>query len=128
MDQDLIKQTAKPWIALLDSLQTLGIEEQLPIPQIVVFGDQSSGKSSLLESVSGVPFPKGTGLVTRCPTRISMSACDVSEPWSADVKLPFHLPESTDFNKHPRLETPEELGKRLQEAAAIVCPKNPNEF
>ena len=30
-------------------------------------GDQSSGKSSVLEALSGVPFPRGTGLVTRCP-------------------------------------------------------------
>jgi predicted ATPase len=53
MDEDLVNEKARPWISLLDSLQTLGIEEELPIPQIVVFGDQSSGKSSLLESISG---------------------------------------------------------------------------
>ena len=54
MDEDLVNEKARPWISLLDSLQTLGIEEELPIPQIVVFGDQSSGKSSLLESISGL--------------------------------------------------------------------------
>lgn len=35
-------------------------------------GDQSSGKSSVLEALSGVPFPRGSGLVTRCPTRLIM--------------------------------------------------------
>ena len=29
-------------------------------------GRQSAGKSSVLEAISGVPFPRGTGLVTRC--------------------------------------------------------------
>ena len=35
-------------------------------------GDQSSGKSSVLEAISGVPFPRGSGLVTRCPTQLTM--------------------------------------------------------
>lgn len=128
MDSNLVRETAKPWMALLDSLQTIGIEEELPIPQIVVFGDQSSGKSSLLESISGIPFPKGTGLVTRCPTRISMSTCEPTEMWSADVKIPTSIPESEDFNKIGRITSVDVLSKRLAEAAAIVCPKNANEF
>ena len=35
-------------------------------------GDQSSGKSSVLEQLSGIPFPRGAGLVTRCATSIVM--------------------------------------------------------
>lgn len=35
------------------------VSVSIPTPQIAVFGDQSSGKSSLLESISGIPFPKG---------------------------------------------------------------------
>lgn len=45
-------------------------------------GDQSSGKSSVLEALSGIPFPRGTGLVTRCPIRIVMKR---AEKWSAIV-------------------------------------------
>lgn len=33
--------------------------------QIAVMGDQSSGKSSVLEALSGVPLPRGSGLTTR---------------------------------------------------------------
>lgn len=128
MDQNLVKETAKPWVALLDSLQTIGIDEELPIPQIVVFGDQSSGKSSLLESISGIPFPKGTGLVTRCPTRISMSTCEANEPWSAEVRLPVGLPESERFNSLGRTNSIDVLSKRLADAAAIICPANNSEF
>ena len=128
MDQNLVKETAKPWVALLDSLQTIGIDEELPIPQIVVFGDQSSGKSSLLESISGIPFPKGTGLVTRCPTRISMSTCAATEPWSAEVRLPATCKASEEFNKFGRLSAVEALSERLAEAAAILCPENGSEF
>jgi len=35
------------------------VSVSIPVPQVAVFGDQSSGKSSLLESISGIPFPKG---------------------------------------------------------------------
>ena len=39
----------------------------IKFPNVVVVGDQSSGKSTLLEALSLVELPKGTGIVTRCP-------------------------------------------------------------
>jgi len=43
------------------------------LPQIVVVGTQSSGKSSVLESLVGKSFlPRGTGVVTRAPLVIQM--------------------------------------------------------
>ena len=30
-------------------------------------GDQSSGKSFVLEAITGISFPRGQGTVTRCP-------------------------------------------------------------
>lgn len=47
----------------------------MPIPQLSVMGDQSSGKSSVLEFLSGVPFPRGSGLVTRCATQYVGHLC-----------------------------------------------------
>ena len=44
---------------------TYKVDFNLPI--IVVIGDQSSGKSSVLESISRISLPKGEGMVTRCP-------------------------------------------------------------
>ncbi len=41
--------------------------EKISLPSIAVIGDQSSGKSSVLQSISGVEFPTGTDCVTRCP-------------------------------------------------------------
>ena len=46
-------------------------------------GDQSSGKSSVLEAISGIAFPRGSGLVTRCPTQVTMKHGDV---WSAELQ------------------------------------------
>ena len=40
----------------------------IDLPRIIVVGSQSSGKSSVLESIVGRDFlPRGTGIVTRCP-------------------------------------------------------------
>ena len=37
----------------------------------MVVGDQSSGKSSLLESLTGIPFPRNVELCTRHATQIT---------------------------------------------------------
>ncbi len=55
------------------------------MPQICVMGDQSSGKSSVLEALSGIPFPRGTGLTTRCPIRMVMRRARSGETWTAQV-------------------------------------------
>ncbi|RKO85005.1 P-loop containing nucleoside triphosphate hydrolase protein, partial [Blyttiomyces helicus] len=57
----------------------------LGIPQIAVVGDQSSGKSSLLEEISGIRFPRGTGTVMRCTTELRMTKSDAGSPFSARV-------------------------------------------
>lgn len=52
---------------LQDVFNTVG-HESLHLPQIVVVGTQSSGKSSVLENLVGRDFlPRGTGIVTRRP-------------------------------------------------------------
>ncbi|XP_033744844.1 dynamin-1-like protein [Pecten maximus] len=52
---------------LQDVFNTVGSETIL-LPQIVVIGNQSSGKSSVVESLVGRDFlPRGTGIVTRRP-------------------------------------------------------------
>lgn len=42
------------------------------MPTIAVVGDQSTGKSSLLESLSGLDLPSGVTLTTRAPLVIQM--------------------------------------------------------
>lgn len=55
----------------IDRLRELNIGTYLPLPQLVAVGDQSSGKSSLLESLTGIPFPRGQELCTRYATQIT---------------------------------------------------------
>ncbi|THU70050.1 hypothetical protein C4D60_Mb08t20940 [Musa balbisiana] len=43
------------------------MQEGIELPTIVVVGDQSSGKSSVLESIAGISLPRGQGICTRVP-------------------------------------------------------------
>ncbi|EKV08712.1 hypothetical protein PDIG_65760 [Penicillium digitatum PHI26] len=57
-------------LGVIDRLRELGISENVSLPQLVVNGDQSSGKSSLLEGLTGLSFPVASDLCTRFATQI----------------------------------------------------------
>ncbi|XP_055385954.1 dynamin-1-like protein [Condylostylus longicornis] len=60
---------------LQDVFNTVG-SDSIQLPQIVVIGSQSSGKSSVIESLVGRSFlPRGTGIVTRRPLVLQLSYC-----------------------------------------------------
>lgn len=48
----------------------------MDLPQLIVCGDQSSGKSSVLAAISGVPFPKRDNLCTRFATEVILRRND----------------------------------------------------
>jgi len=73
----------RPWLELAEDLRTLSLDSTLQVPQICVMGDQSSGKSSVLEALSGIPFPRGSGLVTKCPVRLVMRRAEAGTKWKA---------------------------------------------
>ncbi|PYH68859.1 dynamin family protein [Aspergillus vadensis CBS 113365] len=55
----------------IDKLREKNIGKHVPLPQLVVVGDQSSGKSSLLASLTKIPFPRDLELCTRYATQIT---------------------------------------------------------
>ncbi|KAF2183507.1 interferon-induced GTP-binding protein Mx2 [Zopfia rhizophila CBS 207.26] len=54
----------------IDKLRELNVKS-IELPQLVIVGDQSSGKSSVLKSLTGFSFPQAPGLCTRYVTLIS---------------------------------------------------------
>ncbi|ONH94422.1 hypothetical protein PRUPE_7G015300 [Prunus persica] len=58
----------RPLLDAVDKLRNLMVmDEGIQLPTIVVVGDQSSGKSSVLESLAGISLPRGQGICTRVP-------------------------------------------------------------
>ncbi len=50
----------RKFVDIIDNLRDIGIENQFKLPRISVLGTQSSGKTSLLESIVGLDFlPRG---------------------------------------------------------------------
>lgn len=64
---------------VVDQLRQCGLESTLALPQLVVCGDQSAGKSSVLEALTEIPFPRNDNLCTRFATEIILrrAASDV---------------------------------------------------
>ncbi|KAG6752317.1 hypothetical protein POTOM_044541 [Populus tomentosa] len=57
-----------PLLDAVDRLRQLQVvKEGIQLPTIVVVGDQSSGKSSVLESLACINLPRGDGICTRVP-------------------------------------------------------------
>ncbi|NWI41041.1 MX protein, partial [Picathartes gymnocephalus] len=79
------EEKIRPCIDLVDSLRALGIEKDLSLPAIAVIGDQSSGKSSVLEALSGVALPRGSGIVTRCPLELKLKRLPEGQPWQGKI-------------------------------------------
>jgi GTP-binding protein EngB required for normal cell division len=78
----------KKLVNLVDKLRDIGLNDLISMPRIAVLGSQSSGKSSLLESIVGLNFlPRGSGVVTRRPLELRMIRTKVgSEPTYAIFK------------------------------------------
>ena len=73
----------------IDALRGLGVGRIVALPQIIVVGDQSSGKSSVLEAISRVRFPVDGGLCTRFATELVLRnskkiAIAVSIDWDTE--------------------------------------------
>ncbi|KAK4233831.1 interferon-induced GTP-binding protein Mx [Achaetomium macrosporum] len=86
----LDKLCSQDQLMLLDSIDRLrlqGINNYISLPQIIVCGDQSSGKSSVLEAISGVSFPVKSNLCTRFPTELVLRR---APRISADVSIVPH--------------------------------------
>lgn len=54
----------------IERIRANGVGDMVALPQLVVCGDQSAGKSSVLEGITRIPFPRQEGLCTRFPTEI----------------------------------------------------------
>ncbi|XP_051762873.1 interferon-induced GTP-binding protein Mx isoform X3 [Ctenopharyngodon idella] len=111
------EEKVRPCIDLVDSLRSLGVEKDLNLPAIAVIGDQSSGKSSVLEALSGVALPRGTGIVTRCPLVLKLKKISKDNNWHQ-----WHgLMSYRDQTK--KLKDPAEIENAVLKAQTVLAGK-----
>ncbi|XP_062982678.1 interferon-induced GTP-binding protein Mx2-like [Elgaria multicarinata webbii] len=103
------EEKVRPCIDLIDSLRALGVEKDLALPAIAVIGDQSSGKSSVLEALSGVALPRGSGIVTRCPLELKLKKMQHKKEWEGEIEY---------------LDTVQELMSPSEVEAAVIRAQN----
>ncbi|KAL7845816.1 hypothetical protein AOLI_G00240080 [Acnodon oligacanthus] len=96
-----LEERVRPYIDLIDALRLIGVGDDISLPSIAVVGDQSSGKSSVLEALSGVALPRGSGIVTRCPLQLKLRKIKSEVQWQAvlsykDVSIKLEDPSQVE--------------------------------
>jgi hypothetical protein len=69
--QALQSEDQRKVMDIVDKLRRTGLSGIVELPQLVVCGDQSSGKSSVLEAITEIPFPRKENLCARFATEVS---------------------------------------------------------
>lgn len=92
----------------IDKLFACNVGDYVDLPQLVVVGDQSSGKSSVLEALTSLPFPRESTLCTRFATQITFRR-SAATTVAASI-IPSH-DSSEDHQKNAREWTKDNLSQ-----------------
>lgn len=115
--------------------QRCGLANPIDLPQIVVVGAQSSGKSSVLEAIVGFDFlPRGSGVVTRSPILIQLNKLKPSRDAASNGPVPdrwvefLHAPDrmfvsDSDVQDEILRETERIAGKNKQLSPTAIIMK-----
>jgi GTPase SAR1 family protein len=106
---------------LIDFLHDSNVDNFIDLPQIVVMGDTSSGKSSLLSLLSGIDFPASKSITTLCPARLHLEKCD---KYQASITIKWDINTSTPATFEPLIyegkESFAKIPKGIAEAQKII--------
>ncbi|KUJ08617.1 uncharacterized protein LY89DRAFT_691041 [Mollisia scopiformis] len=108
---------------------TIG-NDSLDLPQIVVVGSQSSGKSSVLENIVGRDFlPRGSGIVTRRPLilqLINIPTDDDDSPEAHTAAAVATQPEWAEFHHIPnrRFTEFQDVKREIENETARIAGNN----
>ncbi|KAF9122453.1 hypothetical protein BG015_005550 [Linnemannia schmuckeri] len=78
----------------INRAQSHGRPHKLSVPKMVIIGDQSSGKSSILEALSKLAFPRDKDMCTRFATQVNLRRNPALEE---DILL-ARIEDEDDFN------------------------------
>lgn len=107
----------------IDRIRAKGVGDHISLPQLVVCGDQSAGKSSVLEGITGVPFPRQDGVCTRFATEIILRHCPNNDETIAKILPSASRTEEERIQMtkfHRQLKGFDDLPQVIQEASALM--------
>ncbi|CAM4948963.1 unnamed protein product [Rotaria socialis] len=74
INKEINTEECRQLLKKVDKMREILQMEKVSLPQIVVVGDQSVGKSSILEAISGIELPRAQNICTRCPLELRMKS------------------------------------------------------
>ncbi|KAM8964926.1 dynamin-1-like protein isoform 2-T5 [Sarcophilus harrisii] len=117
-----------PVIAKLQEVFGVVGKDIIQLPQIVIFGSQSSGKSSVLESIVGRNFlPKGSGIMTRRPLILQLvHVASLEERQAASPETYIQAEEWATFlhSKHKIYTNFHEIPKEISNETERITGTN----
>ncbi|KAI2620722.1 P-loop containing nucleoside triphosphate hydrolase protein [Hypomontagnella submonticulosa] len=121
---DQLHGEQKALLDAIDDLRKHGIGHFVDLPQIIVVGDQSSGKSSVLEAISRVRFPVKDGLCTRFATELVLrtdnhTRIDVRVQPSPNSSHQGHSFDERSFDK-------DDLPRIIEDAKRVMLQDDAN--
>ncbi|KAI0901055.1 putative dynamin GTPase [Annulohypoxylon nitens] len=107
-----------------------GVGEEVPPLQIVACGNRSSGKSSILERLTGIPFSLGDGKCTRFPIEIVLRHTDAPLPQQVTATILPHDDRSLELQHesrkyHKKLTDLSELPSIIEEVSTLIQAPHP---
>ncbi|KAE9397409.1 P-loop containing nucleoside triphosphate hydrolase protein [Gymnopus androsaceus JB14] len=85
LSNTLYASRRKELLALINQLRAVGAQSDLDLPRITVIGNQSAGKSSVVEAISGITVPRDAGTCTRCPMECRLLSS--TGPWTCQISI-----------------------------------------
>ncbi|KAF9914985.1 hypothetical protein FBU30_002266, partial [Linnemannia zychae] len=99
----------------INKIRSYGLNKMITIPQIAILGDQSSGKSSVLEAITKLTFPRNIETCTRFATQVSIRYSDTPQMFA-------YIEGETYFNnKHRSIPNTYDVHKLVTAANEILC-------
>jgi vacuolar protein sorting-associated protein 1 len=114
----LIWQQLRKLINVIDQLRDVGLQQYITLPRIAALGTQSSGKSSVLESIVGLDFlPRGDGVVTRRPLELRLNHI------TNEKQPPYAIFEEIKGTKFTNFS---DVRKAIDDLTDKICGKSKN--
>jgi len=118
--------------SLVHDLRADNVDCDIDLPRLACVGKQSSGKSSVIEALTGFQVPRSEDTCTRGAIEI-VTKCDPMVEWMADISLRMVYDDADNIKRVSpatipiqKLTNPADLGAALEEAQALVL--NPRAF